>query len=252
MHDIPAYAPYAAAHLAATHIEDLGGVESAVNERERFYYQERFRRQFLHDAPARVDHISTPRGVSARQIGEIVHEVLRHEHLPENDKALRDLLESYAWRHHITAERAVEEAVQQAQRLVTAFRRSASYQWIQQAAAVYRELPFVYQEQSGGEPIIHGVMDVLLRMPDERWVIIDYKTSAVANAEAAKQHARRYHLQLAVYARAVAQQLDGIQPETYVHYIRGGYIVPIPAAARQTALARGLSARIADITKDKL
>jgi ATP-dependent exoDNAse (exonuclease V) beta subunit len=70
---------------------------------------------------------------------------------------------------------------------------------------------------------------------------VDYKTGFVgvsADRAALEAHARRYHLQVGVYA-AAAQELLGIDRiDVYIHYIRHEQTVSIPSGAWQSALAR--------------
>jgi ATP-dependent exoDNAse (exonuclease V) beta subunit len=107
--------------------------------------------------------------------------------------------------------------------------------WIREAPVKYRELPFVFQTD---KRLIHGVIDVLMQRDDGIWAMVDYKTVFVAAAHPVtlEAHARRYHLQVGVYA-AAAQELLGIDRiDVYIHYIRHEQTVEIPAEAWQSAL----------------
>src|SRR5690606_7309549 len=134
-------------------------------------------------------------------------------------------------------EEAGADAVQQAYDLLQRVRHSDVARWIAEAeegGEVYREQPFVYMQ---GARQIHGVIDLLLHMPDGRWLVIDYKTSRVDEGAPLASHARRYHLQLGVYAAAV-RELIGAAPQVYVHYIRYAKTVQIQLAQWQAALLR--------------
>jgi len=96
----------------------------------------------------------------------------------------------------------------------------------------------------------------LFQRQDSTWVIMDYKTSSVTNRSDKKQkptltdlelHARRYHLQLGVYAKSTIAQLNEVIPETYIHYIRYNQLVRVSDEQWQGALARSLSDRIVDL-----
>lgn len=243
---VPASRSEQARHLSATHIADLGGIEHATPDSAREYARERFMRQVFHDAPAHLEPVSVGTGQQvARQLGEIVHEALRHRRLPgEDDEALQAMLDSFAWRQGIVDAGQRADAVAGAFRLLDKFRTSDVYGWLADAVQVYPELPFIYHTPDGH--IIHGVIDVLLQRPDGRWVVIDYKTGTVHHAHAPgilEQHALRYHLQVGVYADAVRAQMH-ITPETYIHYVRYTQTVKIATDAWQAALAQGIGARI--------
>ncbi|MEQ8675080.1 MAG: UvrD-helicase domain-containing protein [Aggregatilineales bacterium] len=235
-------------HIAATDIANLGEIEHEIGERSQFY-KDRFRRRVLHDAPATIEQIGKKQqGVRARQVGEIVHEVLRWWRFPEPDKEYdyHRLLRSYAWRQGITDDRLCQEAADKAYALILKFTQSEMFQRLERADAVYRELPFIYEVDGR---IIHGIIDTLYRI-GEQWVIVDYKTSAVQQAHITANiddHARRYHLQVGVYAQAVSEQLNGIVPETYVHYIRYTHTVKVEESVWRKALSRRLTERIVDV-----
>jgi ATP-dependent exoDNAse (exonuclease V) beta subunit len=105
--------------------------------------------------------------------------------------------------------------------------------WIEKAAQVYRELPFIWAH---GNRIIHGVIDILLQHPDQSWAIIDYKSGSLpknATVAEARDHARRFHMQVGAYAEAVLEQFGASQTVdaaglgVYIHYIHCGRTVKI-------------------------
>jgi ATP-dependent helicase/nuclease subunit A len=232
-----------ARHLTATQIADLGSVPYGM------LYRNRFRRSVLHDAPSHIEQVSIRReGVSRRILGEIVHAALRWGHFPTETNDLEDILQSYAWEQGIvdTGQRAY--AVQEARELLRRTMQSDVYTWLQQAKHVYRELPFIYKTD---RRTIHGVIDVLLQNPDRSWRLLDYKTSHVpdhvpGNTDLIVNHARRYYLQIGVYAAAVREQLGGVVPDVYIHYIRYWQAVAVPTEEWQAALA-SLEQHIGDL-----
>jgi ATP-dependent helicase/nuclease subunit A len=201
--------------------------------------------------------------VSARLLGEIVHEALRWWHFADTDaKALNQLLNSYAWNQGIVDEKARDYAVERAGKWLARFKNTPIYQRIQQAkSSVFRELPFIYQT---GTRTIHGIIDVLL-YDQEGWAIIDYKSSYVEgayeqdrtrakrvgqssdNRSLLEKHARQYDTQMGVYAAAVYQQ-QRIYPRVFIHYLRYQETVEIPTTQHQEALSN-LEPAIANLWK---
>ncbi len=220
--------------LTATQIADLGGALYAEAD-TRSLYAERWRRSVYHDAPGRIDAAQPTPGA---KLGEIVHRAIQWE-LPANDDDLRDLLQRYTWEEGITDPVVMREVVKDAYMLVRRVRRSDVFRWINQAQAVFREQPFVLRR---GERLIHGVIDLLLRDASGHWRVIDYKTGTVrgylrSESGTLPVHARRYHLQVGVYAAAV-QELTGETPAVYIHYLRYAATVPIATADWSAALDR--------------
>lgn len=244
-----------ARHITATQIADLGGAKIDP------FYRHKFRRSVLQDAPNTIEPVSarTPITVSQRIIGEIVHRVLGWWRFPDGQATFDGILDSYAWQLGVVDERQRSYAVQEAHKLIDRMLRSEVYAWLVAAEPVYRELPFVYRTD---KRIIHGVLDVLFRRGDgdKGWAVLDYKTSYVNGYQSSndkhlvEDHARRFHLQVGVYAAAAQQQLKAefgdIVPDVYIYYIRYGQYVKVEATAWQTALGE-LENTIGDLLVDQ-
>jgi hypothetical protein len=226
-----------ARHLAATTLADLGGAEHSHTNGDIF--AQRFRQRVFHDAPNRIPSISTEtERTTSRRIGEVVHEALRHGHLPNKTDStqLNLILQNYAWRFGVRGD--TQAVIGQALKLLRQFEKSHIYQTIELAKTVYRELPFVFKWD---DHIIHGVIDVLCQT-DTGWMIYDYKTSTVADGDC-RTHAPRYYLQLAIYAHAVEKHI-GILPESCLYYIRYNQAVPVSQDILRAELQTNLTDRI--------
>jgi ATP-dependent helicase/nuclease subunit A len=232
LNPVPVQRDAFARYLSATHIADLAAEEP--------FYQQRVRRSLLHDAPANVGDVvarKRPNQVSGRLLGEIVHESLRWWRFPTQDNDLSKTLESYAWKRGIVEPHLRAQAVKDARKLLVDTMLSQVYEWIENADAVYRELPFIYQTD---KRIIYGVIDVLFRRKDGTWGLVDFKTSSVGHQpprKAVVEHAQRYHLQVGVYAAAVREQLE-IEPDVYIYYIRYNQTIQVTPREWQSALER--------------
>ncbi len=231
--------------LTATQIGDLGSAYQANPTESRVFFAERLRRSVYHDAP---NHIDPAHSIPRAKLGEIVHRAIRWD-IPDDPAALRERLRRYAWEEGIVDSAANRAAVAGAYDLLQRVRASDVFRWIEAAQPedVYREVPFVFQTEAR---TIHGIIDLLLRIGAE-WHLVDYKTGVVAAAPSPGQlaeHARRYHLQVGVYARAV-QELAGVVPQVHIHYIRHARTVTIPTAEWTSALER-LEDYIGDVASD--
>ena len=232
-------------HLSATTLADLGSSKQPPPDKATLYAQ-RFRQRVFRDAPDRIGQIiQIDERLMSRRIGEVVHEALRHWHLPstKNDHQLRQILQNYAWRFSLRDSHVVQNVVNEALALLKKFEKNAIFTEINQANPIYREMPFVF---NWGEHILHGVIDVLCQT-ETGWTIYDYKTSTVPDKDYAT-HAKRYHLQLAIYAHAVEEQL-GILPQAHLYYIRYNERVTISADALREELSQSLSDRISKLEK---
>ncbi|MEP7292008.1 MAG: UvrD-helicase domain-containing protein, partial [Chloroflexota bacterium] len=218
--------------LAATTLADLGSALYADSAELRALYLERWRRRVFHDAPSRIDPVHL---TSAFRLGEIVHRAVRWL-LPESDDDLRDLLRRYAWEEGIVDQAENQLAVASAYELLQRVRSSDVFAEIARSSEVYREVPFVYRTE---QRTFHGVIDLLLRDQSDQWRLIDYKTGWLGESvtdDDLANHARRYHLQVGIYAAAV-RELVGIAPFVYIHYIRYARTVRIDQRDWDAALA---------------
>jgi ATP-dependent helicase/nuclease subunit A len=237
-------------HITATQIMDAGSAGYDP------FFRQRFRRSVLHDAPAVIHSVTEqdPTKVSRRVLGDIVHQVLRWGRYPDNTENYEKMLDHYAWELGVVDPAIRQQTAKEALHLVESTMQSDIMLRLRQARLVYREIPFIYQSD---KHIVNGVIDVLFQDPDGQWNVLDYKTSLLKtndlllpNANLLKEHARRYHLQIGVYAAAAQAQIQSEQPpQTYIHYIRYGYTVPIPEADWTAALHQ-LEPIIGDLLQD--
>ncbi|MCA9905505.1 MAG: PD-(D/E)XK nuclease family protein, partial [Anaerolineae bacterium] len=234
--EIPADAP--ARSLTATQIASLGAF--AVDVPHRTLHRQRLLRSLVDDSPERVTRVvNTPQRVSGRRIGEIVHRALRAWRFPTPQDDLSNLLRDYAWEEGIVDPDDMREAVTEARALLEQIRHSDLYARVdgaQRTGKLFAEVPFVFTTD---RRMIHGKIDALMQTADDEWVVIDYKSSTVRggrNRDNLADHARRYHLQMGVYASAVQRLLSGITPQVNIHYIRYNHTIRVETAEWKAAL----------------
>lgn len=249
-----------AKHISASAIGDLGSI-ATTQDAERDYYLNRFRRQIFYNAPATIHKVTAQQHratVPARIVGDMVHKALQFWQLPdgtpEQDEKITALLQNYAWEQGLTVRSGIQKAVKQAFDLLENFRMTTLYAQIIDAehnGQVFRELPFIYEHT---HYTIHGIIDLLMQRADGSWVIVDYKTSKVNQAEKHPQniteHARRYHLQVALYAQALRALLQDTIPETWVHYVRYDETVNVSFDARENALQLDIEKRLDQVLSE--
>ncbi len=232
-----------ARHLSASHLADVGAVAWG-DEQERPQYRRRLLNRLRQDAPSIVRLATLPRvtrPASARQIGEMVHAALRHWRFPNQTPNMRDILRGYASQVGLMTDKAIDWAVQQAEELLIQFQGSTLYQQGEDARRrgepFYTELPFIYPI---GQRLIHGVIDLLFKH-NGQWHIVDYKTATLWKGQTLVTHARRYYLQVGVYAAATWKYLErfgAVQPpQVHIHYIRYGRSITVPTEVWQQEVA---------------
>lgn len=233
---IPRSAGQFARSINATSIADVGSAHHAEKPEDRAFYTLRLRRRVLHEAPARIPPTQRKQSARGALTGEIVHEALRwiDWHNPPDDDQLVPLLESYAWSLGFLNDPGV---IDNARRWVRRTLSSEIAAWFCSAKRTYRELPFVYTTE---KRMIHGVIDLLIERSDGVWVLVDYKTSYAspkASLEVCALHAKRYHLQMGVYAAAVERMLQS-PPIVVIYYIRHDQLVTVAGDVWRGAVAR--------------
>lgn len=238
----------AARHITATQIADLGSAQYELA------YRQRFRHSMLHDAPGTIETISQQQNetVSQRMIGEIVHKALGWWQLPDRTPNFDAVIRHYAWELGIMNEKQHRYATDEARKLLQRITQSEVYHWLEGAKQIFREIPFIFRTD---KRFIHGIIDVLFQRDDGKWGVLDYKTSYVKEYQGHKtrnlviEHARRYHLQIGVYAAAIQEQV-GVIPEAHIYYIRYGETVNVKADEWQSAL-HNLEHLIGELLEDQ-
>ncbi|MCK6580302.1 MAG: UvrD-helicase domain-containing protein [Anaerolineae bacterium] len=219
--------------LTATQIGDLGAAVYGLPEDDRPFFRERWARAVYGRAPAPIEMVSDkPRRSRARLIGEIVHRAIQYG-IPDGRGDLPRLLAGYAWGEGVTDPAESAAIVDEAARMLERVRGREVFGWLGAARRFFRELPFVSVTP---ERTIHGILDLLIERADGSWAVVDFKTAGVPRAQV-EQHARRYHLQVGVYALAV-EQLLGVVPSVYLDYIQHDTLVHVPEPIWREALAR--------------
>ncbi len=224
-----------ARELAATHLAepDYPRWRDPVVHRQTV-----LRDRVLHDAPDPIRPLpERPLSDSAlrRIAGEVVHRALRLDLLPGNtDTAeLERRLVVYAWEAGLSDERQLDEVIPQAVDLLRRYEASDICQQVRRATQIYREIPFFHAADGH---TFHGVLDVLMfdTRRNGRWTVLDYKTAPVGHYQALLD-ARRYWLQVGVYAQAVAAK-TGQDPNVALYYIHPGRLVTIRTEDWRAAL----------------
>ncbi len=164
--------------------------------------------------PVRAEGESRGDGLDARVRGTIVHRLLESlDFRPGSAPAADDVA-------HIAGELGVRVGPAEREELATllgsalatplAARLSAA------ASGARREHPFAFS-LGAGEPLLTGVLDILLREPDGGRLVVDYKSDRVAAEEDLEAVVERdYSIQRLLYALAVLS--DGAPRVEIVHW----------------------------------
>jgi len=164
--------------------------------------------------PALAEGESRGDGLDARVRGTIVHRLLESlDFLPGAAPSADDVA-------HVAGELGVHVASAEREDLATllgsalatplAARLSAA------SAGARREHPFAFS-LGAGEPLLTGVLDILLREPDGGRLVVDYKSDRVAAEEDLEVLVEReYSIQRLIYALAVLS--DGAPSVEIVHW----------------------------------
>ena len=179
---------------------------------------------------------------SSRVLGDAVHEMLRLWRLdaPLDAVAVRQQLRSTIRAQGLRNPSETESLVGQASALLGSLERSPLFAQMKEARKQLRELPFIYRR---GDYLIDGRLDLLMQDAAGHWTLVDFKATWLgegANLTAAREHARRHHMQLGLYAEAVCQHpdIEASALTVQVHYLQHVLDVVVPTAAWQGVLSQ--------------
>jgi ATP-dependent helicase/nuclease subunit A len=195
--------------------------------------------------PARAEGESRRDGLDARVRGTIVHRLLESlDFLPGGAPAADDVA-------HVAGELGVRVAPAECEELATllgsAFATPFAARLAVAAAGARREHPFAFS-LGAGEPLITGVLDILLREPDGGLLVVDYKSDSVAAEEDLEAVVEReYSIQRLIYALAVLS--DGARRVEIVHWFLHRPSKPIGAVFAAADKQR-LEDRVAQLVKN--
>ncbi|MCY3945860.1 MAG: UvrD-helicase domain-containing protein [Anaerolineaceae bacterium] len=188
-----------------------------------------------------VGTMSPPGDAEAqRQLGNVLHGLLR-QWRPGRDlnaDPMQGRLASLLWQQRVRSPQRRAALQRQATAMLARFEASALAERMRRAPLLLQELPFM---QRHGDCLIQGSIDLVMRDAAGNWTLVDFKSSHLgeeAEHNRAKDHARRYGLQLGLYANALLQRPE-VEPgklTVQVHYLLHGLDVTLPTAAWQGAL----------------
>lgn len=126
--------------------------------------------------------------------------------------------------------------------MTTRFLASESGAWLQRGVA-QAEVPFCFDWPlpDGRKLRFVGAVDCLIRRPDARYTILDYKTNLLFDDRHAQEKASAYEHQLMLYTLAV-EAAFGEVAEAVLCFLRTGANVPIPIADERDRLVGAILA----------
>ena len=168
--------------------------------------------------------------MTAAEYGTAMHSVMQHLDLAGDLSAEGILaqIDSFVERQILTEEQAA--AVRRKVGNISNFFTTQIGNSIISAQEVYRELPFnqnidageVFSGAAGEKVFLQGIIDVLFKDADGKWILLDYKT----DRDNSDEHFRHeYRRQIEYYTRA-AESLAGFKiAEKYLYLLGAGRLI---------------------------
>jgi ATP-dependent helicase/nuclease subunit A len=140
----------------------------------------------------------------------------------------------------IEASPALEVLATEFSAIMSAFARHDLAGALASARQVRRELDFVLDCPPA---TIRGQIDLIYQDPAGAWHIVDYKSDNVQAGPQLTEHARRYELQLLLYANAAGRHLGGRVADATLYFLRPAATcwIPVDDAALGAATHRAAS-----------
>ncbi|HEX4415812.1 MAG TPA: UvrD-helicase domain-containing protein [Lacipirellulaceae bacterium] len=174
-----------------------------------------------------------------RSLGSLTHEVLARLDFrtAATDSQIAD------WCEHLAPQFVIQntaETTSLAQTMLARFAGTARAEQLATAQTLLREIEFLLPwppNRNSSTQYFRGYIDCLYQDAKGAWRIVDYKTNEVSATDA-KRIAKRYELQLYVYALAAEQALSTQVTELVLELLRPGieHVIPWNGQARTNAI----------------
>lgn len=175
-----------------------------------------------------------------RLLGDVLHAALRRRRPGLGpDAGLQQQLEFLLWQQGVRNPQRRAALLRQAVALLARFEAGALAGRMRTAPLLQQEMPFM---QRHGDCLILGSIDLVMQDAAGNWTLLDFKSAFLgdeAGHARAEEHAKRFWLQLGLYAHALVQrpEVELSSLTVQVHYLRHGLDVTVATAAWQGALA---------------
>jgi ATP-dependent exoDNAse (exonuclease V) beta subunit len=184
-----------------------------------------------------LSHPSQEVLVDPRGFGSLVHEVLARTDF-HNKGDIAGWCELLAPQHVLLNS---DQAANTAREMIAHFVASPTGRQLAESAAMHREVEFLLAwppgETNGDGAHVRGYIDCLYQDAQGDWRLVDYKTDDVVPADVPRV-AKRYEMQLYVYAIAAERALGQPPVELTLHFLRPGaeHVFPWNDTARRRAI----------------
>ncbi len=126
--------------------------------------------------------------------------------------------------------------------MLEAFLASDLAETIRSARQVYRELDFLME---AGPALLRGQIDLLVEDAEGEWYVVDYKSDRVEPSDLGAK-ARRYELQMLIYAEAARRHFGKAPAEASLYFLRPGRTCTLATDADRLA---DLAVRVAELAR---
>jgi ATP-dependent helicase/nuclease subunit A len=170
----------------------------------------------------RVSPGTERRDFPATVIGTFFHSLM--ENMPGDGRPLeRERIEAIAFSQAgvVPLPGNVKALADLGEELLSKFYKSDFYQLFLHAGERLHEMPYIFRKNG----VTHSRRpDLLLRLSNGKWLLIDFKTDHFSEAEL-HRHSREHAQQLTTYAEEL-QELLQIQLQSFIYYARYGLLHP--------------------------
>jgi len=185
-------------------------------------------REYIFNRPRFIQEDAGKAGLRGNEYGTLMHSVMQHLDLagPVDTAGIKQQVDKMVANELMTSEQASYIKISS----ITSFLASELGQRLINAVGLWRELPFsrelaasAYYEDVEGEYIFsQGVIDVLFKEADGKYVLLDYKTDTDTKPEAVKN---KYAMQIQLYTDAIEQILGVKVAERYLVMLHDSSVV---------------------------
>lgn len=158
---------------------------------------------------------------SAARKGTLIHFILEHlDFSLETTEEVEHFIQQLVMKGRIKKEDRKDISVE----AIVKFLNSSIGKELKEAKNIFREYEFLLKDVTFSRSVIQGIIDLFFITPDNRIILVDFKTDRTKTESV---YQKRYRKQLLIYKEAIEKLLQKKVNQVYIYSFSLGKAIPV-------------------------